>query len=98
MVSSALMAATLAAAMAQAKPEAVVLTSSPFITKPALTSSRTVAIYEGNLEIRDHLVERIAETWSIEADSTPPLTPTEGTFYVHLDWPGPEQVVVGVAL
>src|SRR5687768_5017017 len=76
MVSSALLAAVLTAATSQAKPEAVVLTSSPFITKPALTSSRTLAIYEANQAVRAHLLERIEETWSIdaiEAESTPPI-------------------------
>lgn len=98
MVSSALLAATLTAAVAQARPDAVVLTSSPFITKPALTSSRTQAIYEASTGMREHLAERIEETWGIEPDATPPLHGNDSTFYVHLDWPGPERVVVGVAL
>ncbi len=98
MMSSALLAAALAAATAQTKPEAVVLTSSPFITRPALTSTRTVAIYQSNAAVRAHLTQRIRETWGIEVDATPPITPTDGTFYIHLDWPSPQEVVVGVAL
>src|SRR5262245_50629281 len=97
MVANALLV-VLAAAAAQARPEGVVLTSSPFITKPALTSSRTLAIYEANAAVREHLLDRIEETWGIAAESTPPIAATDGTFYVHLDWPSPDEVVVGVAL
>lgn len=97
MVSTALMTAALTAAMAQAKPEAVVLTTSPAITRPALTSSRTLAIYESSIALRQHLETRIQETWGFSPESTPPIDPSRRTFYVHLDWPEQDRVVVGVA-
>lgn len=97
MVSTALMTAALSAAMAQAKPEAVVLTTSPVITRPALTSSRTLAIYEASTALRQHLATRIEETWGFEVEATPPIDPSRSTFYVHLDWPEQDEVVVGIA-
>jgi hypothetical protein len=79
------------------KPDAVVLTTSPVITRPSLTSSRTLAIYESSAAIRTHLDARIRETWGVSPESTPPIDPSARTYFVHLDWPSPNEVVVGIA-